>query len=83
MVNTSGSGDGRQRLQSTGLAARLHRKGFGVHTYTIRNEAQFVLPTCGGDVECEFRYLFETEKLEGAFADYPDTFVQWVQKNYA
>lgn len=75
--------DTQQRLQSSGLAARLQQKGFGVHTCTIRNEAQFVLPTCGGDVDCELRFRFQTEKLEGAFTDYPDTFVQWVQRNYA
>jgi hypothetical protein len=31
-----------------------------VHTYTLRDEAQFVLPTCGDDIICEFGFLFKS-----------------------
>lgn len=71
-----------QQLQSTGLAARLHRHGFLVHTYTIRDEGQFVLPTCKQGIACEFEFLFESEHLDGAFADWPGTMYQWVHKQH-
>ncbi|WIA39867.1 hypothetical protein OEZ86_013312 [Tetradesmus obliquus] len=73
---------GGKKLVSTGLTAHLKRKGFMVHTYTIRNEVQYVLPTCGGVIACEFRFLFKSEGIDGAFADYPGTLMQWVKKNY-
>lgn len=67
-----------QHLQSTGLAARLHRHGFLVHTYTLRDEGQFVLPTCQQGIACEFEFLFESERLDGGFADWPGTMRHWV-----
>lgn len=79
----SGQEGQQQKLESTGLTARFKNKGFVVHTYTIRNEPQFIIPTCGGDINCEFDFLFKSEGLNGAFDDYPGTFVQWVQKNYS
>jgi glycerophosphoryl diester phosphodiesterase len=69
-----------QHLQSTGLAALLHKHGFLVHTYTLRDEGQFVLPTCKQEISCEFEWLFGHEGLDGAFADWPDTLVQWVRQ---
>jgi glycerophosphoryl diester phosphodiesterase len=71
---------GAQQLQSTGLAARLHRHGFLVHTYTIRDEVQFVLPTCQQGISCEFEFLFGSERLDGGFADWPGTMRHWVQE---
>jgi glycerophosphoryl diester phosphodiesterase len=70
-----------QQLQSTGLTARLHKHGLLVHTYTIRDEPQFVLPTCKQVVGCEFEFLFGSEQLDGAFADWPGTMHQWVQQH--
>jgi glycerophosphoryl diester phosphodiesterase len=71
-----------QHLQSTGLAALLHKHGFLVHTYTLRDEGQFVLPTCKQHISCEFEWLFGHEGLDGAFADWPGTLVQWVQQHH-
>lgn len=68
-----------QQLQSTGLTARLHRHGFQVHAYTLRDEGQFVLPTCKQGIVCEFDWLFVTEELDGGFADWPGTLHQWLQ----
>jgi glycerophosphoryl diester phosphodiesterase len=76
------AGEQEQQLQSTGLAARLKDKGFMVHTYTLRDEAQFVPGPCKADITCEFEFLFKQEGIDGAFADYPATLVQWVQQNY-
>lgn len=71
---------GPQHLRSTGLAARLHRHGFLVHAYTLRDEAQFVMPTCHQQgIACEFEFLFESERLDGGFADWPGTMRHWVQ----
>jgi glycerophosphoryl diester phosphodiesterase len=69
-----------QTLRSTGLAGRLHKQGFLVHTYTLRDEGQFVLPTCQQAIACEFEWLFGSEHLDGAFADYPGTLVRWLQQ---
>jgi glycerophosphoryl diester phosphodiesterase len=74
--------NGTDRLQSLGLTRRLQGKGFQVHTYTIRDEPQFVLPTCGGLIVCEFEFLFKYEGLNGAFTDHPASLVDWVQQNY-
>lgn len=71
--------EGARHLQSSGLAARLHRHGFLVHTYTLRDEGQFVLPTCQQGIACEFEFLFESERLDGGFADWPGTMRHWVQ----
>jgi glycerophosphoryl diester phosphodiesterase len=46
---------------------------------TDRDEPQFVLPTCGGLVVCEFEFLFKYEGLNGAFTDHPASLVDWVQ----
>lgn len=72
-------GSPTQKLLSSGLTERLKKQGFKVHAYTLRNEAQYVLPTCGGDIACEFRFFFDSLGLAGAFADWPGTFVQWVR----
>lgn len=69
-----------QQLQSTGLVARLHAHGFIVHTYTLRDEGQYVLPTCSQDIACEFAWLFEHEALDGAFADWPGTMHAWLER---
>lgn len=74
---------GNKKLLSTGLVENLKQKGFMVHTYTLRNEAQYVLPTCGGDIACEVRFLFQSLGVDGAFADYPGTLMEWVKQNYA
>jgi glycerophosphoryl diester phosphodiesterase len=79
LYNVTGA-KGQQKLESTGLTARFKQQGLVVHTYTIRNEPQFVLPTCGADVTCEFEFLFKFEGLDGALDDYPATLVQWVKK---
>lgn len=68
------------QLQSTGLVAKLHKHGFQVHPYTLRDEQQFVPSSCGGDVHCEFAWFFESEKVDGAFADYPGTLATWLQQ---
>jgi glycerophosphoryl diester phosphodiesterase len=68
-----------QKLQSSGLTERLKQRGFKVHAYTLRDEPRYVLPTCGGDIACEFRFLFDTEGLDGASADWPGTLVKWVR----
>jgi glycerophosphoryl diester phosphodiesterase len=77
-----GSEGGNKKPVSTGLVENLKQKGFMVHTYTLRDEAQFVLPTCGGDIACEFRFLFQSLGVDGGFADYPATLVEWVKQNY-
>jgi glycerophosphoryl diester phosphodiesterase len=71
---------GGQQLQTTGLTARLRKHGFLVHTYTLRDEGQFVLPTCRQGIGCEFEWLFGAERLDGGFADWPGTMHKWLQQ---
>lgn len=66
------------RLQSSRLTERLKWRGFNAHAYTLPDEPRYVLPTCGGDIACELRFLLDTEGLDRAFADWPDTLVKWV-----
>jgi glycerophosphoryl diester phosphodiesterase len=73
---------GKRKLLSTGLTENLKQKVLMVHTYTLRDEAQFVVPTCGGNITCEFGFLFKSLGIDGAFADYPHTLVQWVEQQY-
>lgn len=70
----------RVRLQSTGLVAKLHQYGLAVHPYTLRDEEQFVPEGCAGDISCEFAWLFDSEQIDGGFADWPGTLHDWLQQ---
>jgi glycerophosphoryl diester phosphodiesterase len=78
--SSSGSKDAveQTRIQSNGLVAKLHKHGFQVHPYTLRDEAQFVPDGCAGDVGCEFAWLFDREVVDGGFADWPGTLHDWL-----
>jgi glycerophosphoryl diester phosphodiesterase len=62
-----------QAVKSSGLTAQLHAHAFSVHPYTLRDEAQFVLPGCGGNITCEIAAMFDGEQVDGAFTDWPAT----------
>lgn len=64
-------------VTSTGLTAKLHKHGLSVHPYTLRNEQQFVLEGCAC-IACEFDWLFNQERVDGGFADYPGTLHDWL-----
>jgi glycerophosphoryl diester phosphodiesterase len=66
------------RLRSNGLVAKLHSYGFVVHPYTLRDEPQFVPEGCAGQISCEFAWLFEVERVDGGFADWPVTLHAWL-----
>jgi hypothetical protein len=72
------AGDAPAPLASTGLAARLRAAGLAVHPYTLRDEPQFVPAPLGGDVGAELRVLFEGERADGVFADFPGTAADWL-----
>jgi glycerophosphoryl diester phosphodiesterase len=78
--SSSSSTDGGvpKRIQSTGMVAQLHKHGFQVHPYTLRDEAQFVPEGCAGDISCEFAWLFDGERIDGGFADWPGTLHDWL-----
>jgi glycerophosphoryl diester phosphodiesterase len=71
---------GKVRMQSNGLVGKLHGYGFAVHPYTLRDEAQFVPEGCAGDISCEFAWLFDSEGVDGGFADWPGTLHDWLQQ---
>ncbi|MEV4509528.1 glycerophosphodiester phosphodiesterase [Dactylosporangium sp. NPDC049525] len=69
-------------LQPTALIRDAHARGLKVHSWTFRNENQFLPlnlrkgtdPNAWGDVIGEIR-TFLAAGLDGVFADYPDTAV--------
>jgi hypothetical protein len=75
------AGSPSERLVSSGLAARLRAAGLEVHPYTLRDEPAFVPAQLGGDVEAELSALFESEGVDGVFADYPATAAAWVTRH--
>jgi len=76
---TTGDAGGNSKVSvvSTGLTAKLHKHGLSVHPYTLRDEQQFVLEGCA-NIGCEFEWLFDDERVDGGFADYPGTLYNWL-----
>ncbi|GBF89587.1 hypothetical protein Rsub_02305 [Raphidocelis subcapitata] len=70
-------------LASSSLASRLRAAGLLVHPYTLRDEPSFVPAAFGGDVRGELSALFESEGVDGVFADYPGTAVAWLEARAA
>jgi glycerophosphoryl diester phosphodiesterase len=76
--NCSKDAHEQTRIQSNGLVAKLHKHGFQVHPYTLRDKEQFVPEGCAGDVSCEFAWLFDSERVDGGFADWRETLHDWL-----
>ncbi|HEY9834716.1 MAG TPA: glycerophosphodiester phosphodiesterase [Stenomitos sp.] len=65
----------KQRLQPpTCLIDDAHGVGLKVHTWTFRNEQQYLAPDYNGDSEAEYEQFFQLG-IDGVFSDFPDTAV--------
>ncbi len=64
-------------LRSTGLSQRAQSQGLQVHPYTLRADE---LPAGVQDFEALQRALFVDAGVDGAFSDFPDLTVQFLQR---
>lgn len=61
-------------LPPTTLIQRAHRKGLVIHTWTFRNEDQFLASDYDGNPLKEYRQFFRPG-IDGVFSDFTDTAV--------
>lgn len=65
----------KKRLQPpTCLIDDAHGVGLKVHTWTFRNEQQYLAPDYNGNSEAEYEQFFKLG-IDGVFSDFPDTAV--------
>lgn len=65
----------KKRLQPpTCLIDEAHAVGLKVHTWTFRNEQQYLAPDYNGNSEAEYEQFFKLG-IDGVFSDFPDTAV--------
>jgi glycerophosphoryl diester phosphodiesterase len=65
----------KKRLQPpTCLIDDAHAVGLKVHTWTFRNEQQYLAPDYNGNSEAEYEQFFKLG-IDGVFSDFPDTAV--------
>ena len=75
IVSTRVAADGSLvTLPPTDLIRRAHRKGLVIHTWTFRNEAQFLASDYDGNPLKEYRQFFRLG-IDGVFSDFTDTAV--------
>ncbi len=75
IVSTRVASDGSLvTLPPTTLIERAHRQGLVIHTWTFRNEPQFLASDYGGNPLNEYRQFFQLG-IDGVFSDFPDTAV--------
>jgi len=66
----------KKRLQPpTCLIDDAHAVGLRVHTWTFRNEQQYLAPDYNGNSEAEYEQFFKLG-IDGVFSDFPDTAVR-------
>jgi glycerophosphoryl diester phosphodiesterase len=72
------TGDGRvderdrELARPTSVVRRAHRRDLDVHTWTFRNDPQYLAADYAGDAEEEYK-LFYALGIDGLFSDFPDT----------
>ena len=73
-ITGDGKVDERDRAiaRPTSLVRRAHRRGLKVHTWTFRNDPQYLARDYGGDPKEEYK-LFYALGIDGLFSDFPDT----------
>ena len=64
----------------TDLTDRAHARGLKVHTYTMRNENEYLAFDYGQDPHEEYR-LFMSLNVDGMFTDFPSTLVRFLEWN--
>ncbi len=64
------------RLQpATSLINEAHAVGLRVHSWTFRDEKQYLAPEYNGNSEAEYEQFFQLG-IDGVFSDFPDTAVK-------
>ena len=64
----------RKALPPTDLIQRAHAHGLKIHTWTFRNEGQYLLPSYGSNPTEEYLQFYGLG-IDGVFSDYADTAV--------
>jgi glycerophosphoryl diester phosphodiesterase len=64
----------KQLQPPTALIDNAHAVGLRVHTWTFRNENQYLAPDYNGNCEAEYEQFFKLG-IDGVFSDFPDTAV--------
>jgi glycerophosphoryl diester phosphodiesterase len=59
---------------TTSLINDAHAVGLRVHTWTFRNEDQYLAPDYNGNFQAEYEQFFKLG-IDGVFSDFPDTAV--------
>jgi glycerophosphoryl diester phosphodiesterase len=65
------TGEDKQLLSDTSLINEAHAVGLMVHTWTFRNEDEYLAPNYNGNSEAEYEQFFKLG-IDGVFSDFPD-----------
>ena len=68
------AGEDKRLKPTTSLINDAHAVGLRVHTWTFRNEDQYLAPDYNGDSQAEYEQFFKLG-IDGVFSDFPDTAV--------
>jgi glycerophosphoryl diester phosphodiesterase len=60
---------------ATSLINEAHAVGLRVHSWTFRDEKQYLAPEYNGNSEAEYEQFFQLG-IDGVFSDFPDTAVK-------
>jgi glycerophosphoryl diester phosphodiesterase len=64
-------GEDKWLQSATSLIKDAHAAGLMVHTWTFRNEDQYLAPDYNGNSEAEYEQFFKLG-IDGVFSDFPD-----------
>ncbi len=68
------TGEDKRLKPTTSLINDAHAVGLKVHTWTFRNEDQYLAPDYNGDSQAEYEQFFKLG-IDGVFSDFPDSAV--------
>jgi len=68
------AGEDKRLKPATSLINDAHAVGLRVHTWTFRNEDQYLAPDYNGNSQAEYEQFFKLG-IDGVFSDFPDTAV--------
>lgn len=68
------AGEDKRLKPATSLINDAHTVGLRVHTWTFRNEDQYLAPDYNGDSQAEYEQFFKLG-IDGVFSDFPDSAV--------
>lgn len=68
------AGEDKRLKPATSLIKEAHAVGLRVHTWTFRNEDEYLAPDYDGNSQAEYEQFF-TLGIDGVFSDFPDSAV--------